>query len=83
MEHDTTRFSYPLDNVANNTFIAMAFLVGVCAFRIWQKKWGKTAEGSVEIDPTDMEGTYGQSPKGQGGTRSIPGTTKLTMDTPL
>lgn len=51
--------------------------------RIWQKKWGKTAKGSVEIDPSDMEGTYGQSAKGQGGTRTVPGTTKLTMDTPL
>ncbi|CAN0019896.1 unnamed protein product [Ectocarpus sp. 12 AP-2014] len=50
---------------------------------IWQKKWGKTTEGSIEIDPSDMEGTYGQSPSGQGGTRTIPGTTKLTMDTPL
>lgn len=54
-----------------------------CSQRIWQKKWGKTAEGSIEIDPSDMEGTYGQSPSGQGGTRTIPGTTKLTMDTPL
>lgn len=51
--------------------------------RIWQKKWGKTAEGSLEIDPTDTAGTYGQSPGGQGGTRTIPGTTKLTMNTPL
>lgn len=30
-----------------------------------------------------MEGTYGQSPSGQGGTRAVPGTTKLTMDTSL
>lgn len=51
--------------------------------RIWQKKWGKTASGSLEINPADMEGTYGQSAQGQGGTRTVPGTTKLTMDTPL
>eukprot|EP00752_Nemacystus_decipiens_P006064 g5472.t1 len=50
---------------------------------IWQKKWGKTAKDSITIDPSDMEGTYGQSPSGQGGTRAVPGTTKLTMDTPL
>lgn len=51
--------------------------------RIWQKKWGKTDRDSIQIDPTDMDGTYGQSPKGQGGTRAISGITKLTMDTPL
>ncbi|CAM9152411.1 unnamed protein product [Hapterophycus canaliculatus] len=50
---------------------------------IWQKKWGKTAQDSITIDPSDMNGTYGQSPSGQGGTRTVPGTTKLTMDTPL
>eukprot|EP00752_Nemacystus_decipiens_P006061 g5470.t1 len=50
---------------------------------IWQKKWGKTAKDSITIDPSDMEGTYGQSPSGQGGTAGVPGTTKLTMDTPL
>lgn len=44
---------------------------------------GKTAKDSIEIDPTDMEGAYGQSAKGQGGTRSISGVTKLTMDSPL
>ncbi|CAN0157806.1 unnamed protein product [Ascophyllum nodosum] len=52
-------------------------------FWIWQKRWGRTAENSLEIDPSDMQGTYGQSPNGQGGTRATPGTTKLTMDTPL
>lgn len=52
-------------------------------FRVWQKKWGKKDEGSLEIDPADLEGTFGQNPKGQGGTRTIPGTTRLTMDTPL
>ncbi|CAN0289414.1 unnamed protein product [Pylaiella littoralis] len=50
---------------------------------VWQKKWGKTTEGSIVIDPSDMEGTYGQSASGQGGTRATPGTTKLTMETPL
>ncbi|CAM9331079.1 unnamed protein product [Laminaria digitata] len=50
---------------------------------IWQKKWGRTDRDSVQIDPKDMDGTYGQSPKGQGGTRAISGITKLTMDTPL
>ena len=52
-------------------------------FRVWQKKWGKTGQGSLEIDPSDLEGTFGQNLKGQGGTRTIPGTERLTMDTPL